>query len=73
MSKHMKDFSGENHPVSNDVFIVSRGEYKGKMVRIVLDSENVFGDSFSSKVEVCFAGSRYMECFTVSRADLELI
>lgn len=73
MSKHMRDCSGENHSVSNDIYMITRGMNKGKLVRIVLDTEDEFGDSFSKVVEVCFVANRYMESFTISQADLKLV
>lgn len=73
MSKHIRDDGGEYHSISNEVYMVSKGEFAGKMVRILLDNEDNFGDYYSKSVMVCFAGSRHMESFQIPMADLKLI
>jgi hypothetical protein len=74
MSKHVMDISGEQLSLSNEIYIITRGENKGKRVRCVVGSEtNYIGDFFSRTVDVCFLNSRYVETFTVHCGDIEMI
>jgi hypothetical protein len=74
MSKHTRSLSGEHLILSNEVYVVTGGDYRGKMVRLVENSEDMDQSDFiTESVEVCLIGSRYMDTITIPRISIEMV
>jgi hypothetical protein len=74
MSKHTRSSSGEHLTLSNEIYIITGGDYRGKQVRLVENSDEMDRSDFiTESVEVCLINSRYMDTITIPKNDIEMV
>jgi hypothetical protein len=73
MSKHTRSISGENMTLSDEIYIITGGDYRGNKVRLVENAERDQSDFITESVEVCLIGSRYMDTITIPKTNIEMI
>jgi hypothetical protein len=73
MSKHARSNSGEDLTLSNEIYVITGGEYRGKKVRLVVNAEMDQSDFITESVEVYLIGSRYLDTITVPKTSVEMV
>jgi hypothetical protein len=74
MSKHTRTISGEPLVLSNEIYVITGGDYRGKQVRLVENSDEMDQSDFiTESVEVCLINSRYMDTITIPRISIEMV